>query len=242
MVASQKGSNRRPQVKDNVYFCRHVAGYFLLCLLPMTYSPPTPASPVADWVRHVKRSLHGLMNGVLSASMRDKGAPYKVNFGVELPRLRSLADELPHTAVLAEALRQEPIRECRLLAAMLMPPAEMTEAMAEDWVADMKATEEAELTSMHLFCHLPAASSLAFCWMARTEECFRLCGFLIMGRLFMAGATPSDRDAAEYLDQTAATLRDPAPRLRRAAYNALLKYADTGSAQAAAADALLEAL
>ena len=72
-------------------------------------------------VRFVKRSLHGMMNGPVSASMREKGLTYKVNFGVELPRLREFATSLPHTYELASALWKEDIRECRILAGLLMP-------------------------------------------------------------------------------------------------------------------------
>ena len=42
-------------------------------------------------MRHIKRSLRGVMNGPVSASMRDKGLAYKVIFGVELPRLQQMA-------------------------------------------------------------------------------------------------------------------------------------------------------
>ena len=41
----------------------------------------------AEQLREIKRALRGMMNGVVSASMREKGLTYKVNFGVELPRL-----------------------------------------------------------------------------------------------------------------------------------------------------------
>ena len=60
------------------------------------------------------------MNGPVSQSMREKGLAYKVNFGVELPRLREMAEEWPHNYELAAALWKENIRECRLLAGMLM--------------------------------------------------------------------------------------------------------------------------
>ena len=108
---------------------------------------PDKESPVEDWVRHVKRSLRGMMNGPVSASMRSKGQTYKVNFGVELPRLREMAEELPHTFSLATALWTESIRECRLLAGMLMPPEEFSANDAELWIDSMKETEEAECTS-----------------------------------------------------------------------------------------------
>ena len=77
-----------------------------------------------EQVRNVKLRLRGVMNGITSTSMRNKGLVYKVNFGVELPRLREMAEELPHTYSLATELWKEDIRECRLLAAMLMPTLE----------------------------------------------------------------------------------------------------------------------
>ena len=43
---------------------------------------------LSDRLRHIKLSLRGVMNGVTSASMRQKGLNYKLIFGVELPRLR----------------------------------------------------------------------------------------------------------------------------------------------------------
>lgn len=84
-------------------------------------------------LRYIKRSLHGMMNGVASASMRQKGLQYKVNFGVELPRLQAWAAELPHTYELAAALWKEDIRECRLLAAMLMPVERFDTELAQVW-------------------------------------------------------------------------------------------------------------
>ena len=51
---------------------------------------------LSDRLRHIKLALRGVMNGVTSASMRQKGLNYKLIFGVELPRLREMAEELPH--------------------------------------------------------------------------------------------------------------------------------------------------
>ena len=59
---------------------------------------------ITEQLRNIKRSLRGVMNGPVSASMREKGLTYKVNFGVELPRLQQMAAGLPHTYELAAAL------------------------------------------------------------------------------------------------------------------------------------------
>ena len=54
----------------------------------MSENPQTGCpEELADQLRFIKQSLRGMMNGVLSQSMREKGLTYKVNFGVEMPRL-----------------------------------------------------------------------------------------------------------------------------------------------------------
>ena len=186
---------------------------------------------IHEAVRLIKQELRGMMNGVVSHSMREKGLAYKVNFGVELPRLQDYAAELRQrfapmqneseqggSALYSLALRlwNEPIRECRLLAGMLMPPEAMDEQTAELWVEQMHFPEEAECTVLHLFQHLSPAADLAFRWIAREEPMFQFCGWLLMARLFMQGREPSQRDADELLDQAATVLRDfalqPAPQ------------------------------
>ncbi|MCQ2266299.1 MAG: DNA alkylation repair protein [Bacteroidaceae bacterium] len=222
-----------------------------MCDTPIT----TPSASVDDTLRHIKQDLRAMMNGVTSHSMRQKGVQYKVNFGVELPRLQNYAEELlsslssqfstpdaqpPSLYPLALRLWNEPIRECRLLAGMLMPAAEMDEQTAELWIEQMRYEEEAECTTLHLLQYMPMASTLAFRWIAREEGMFRLCGHLLMARLFMQGLEPSQRDADEFLDQVATELStatqeqrtrstaegtaESAIRVAPAAYKALLKY------------------
>ena len=150
-------------------------------------------------LRYIKRSLHGMMNGVASASMRQKGLQYKVNFGVELPRLQAWAAELPHTYELAAALWKEDIRECRLLAAMLMPVERFDTELAQVWVEQMRFAEEAECTAMHLLCRVPGISQKAFEWIASAEAIPQVCGYMVLARLFMQGAAHTKRPARRRL-------------------------------------------
>lgn len=186
------------------------------------------AMTLQEQLRDVKVRLRGVMNGPVSQSMREKGLAYKVNFGVELPRLREMADELPHTYELAAALWKEDIRECRLLAGMLMPVADFTEDLADLWVEQMRYPEEAECTVLHLFARLPYASAKAFGWIASEAPFFRLCGWLLMSRLLMQGAVPAPRDADELLDQARAELKGSDLTIARAAHKALLRFMDLG--------------
>lgn len=186
------------------------------------------ALPLQEQVRAVKREFRLMMNGITSQSMREKGLTYRTNFGVELPRLKAFSEELPHTSELAAALWKEQVRECRLLAPMLMPAKDFEADMADLWVEQMSFPEEAECVVMHLFQHLPYASQKAFEWIAREEVMPQLCGWHLFGRLFGKGATLSPRDAEEWRDQMTAALASEHFSVKQAAYRALLKYMDLG--------------
>lgn len=200
------------------------------------------STETSEQLRHIKQMLRGVMNGPVSASMREKGLAYKVNFGVELPRLQQMAAELPHEYGLASVLWKEDIRECRLLAGMLMPVERFDGALADVWVSQMRFTEEAECTVMSLFSRAPWASGKAFEWIAASAPMPQLCGYLLLARLFMQRMRPSERDAFEYLDQTAAALKDGTPAVRLAAGKALVKYMDLGEKEEFRGEKLLKSL
>lgn len=202
----------------------------------------TESIPVNEQLRLIKRSLRGVMNGVVSSSMRDKGLSYKVNFGVELPRLEEMSRDYQPCYELAAALWKEDIRECHLLAAMLMPVERFDEDLADLWVEQMRFTEEAEATVMYLFSRAPWASSKSFKWLASENEMQQLCAYLLLARLFMKGATLNLRDEEEYLDQTITALKGNNRRLRHAAGKALTKYMSLGKAQETAGEQVLSKL
>ena len=52
------------------------------------------AETVQDEVREIKKSLRLAMNGVVSTLQRRQGLNYKINFGVEIPRLKGIALEV----------------------------------------------------------------------------------------------------------------------------------------------------
>ena len=200
--------------------------------------------PLEDQIREIKKMLRATMNGVLSGSMRQQGLTYRVNFGVYQPRLIELSDEIPHTAALAAKLWKEDIRELRLLAPMLMPRDEMDEELALLWIEQLHFAEEAQVLVMHLLCHLPFASDIAFRLVASEQPMSRLVAWLLLGRLFMAQHRPSQRDADELLDhlESELTAQGNDPELQRTALNTLYKFMDLGAAETARGERLLESL
>ena len=165
------------------------------------------------------------MNGVVSQSMREKGLDYKLNFGIELPRLKEIAAKFEKNHDVAQALWKENIRECKILAGLLQPVETFYPEIADIWVEDMHYPEIAELTCMNLFCHLPYASEKAFEWMADEREYFQFCAYMLMARLLMQGKEMNERAENEFLDQSLSALHDESAKVRRASATALGKYA-----------------
>lgn len=175
-------------------------------------------------IRKIKQELRLSMNGVASAFMRENGLNYKLNFGVELPRLQAIAAEFQPDYNLAQALWKENIRECKILAGMLQPVETFYPEIAEIWIENMPNAEIAQLTVMNLFQKLPYASEKAFQWIAREEEMFQLCGYLLLARLFMKGDPLNERAENEFLDQAGAAICHAKGALKKAIANALIKY------------------
>lgn len=78
--------------------------------------------------------------------MRNLGANYKINFGLTLPLLKKIAEEIPADAQLANALWNDTaVRESMMLAPMLYPSDEFNEDEAEKWVTNMPNIEIADI-------------------------------------------------------------------------------------------------
>lgn len=177
-----------------------------------------------EQIKDIKTQLRLSMNGAVSQSMREKGLVYKLNFGVELPRIKEIAARYEQSHSLAQALWKENIRECKILAAMLQPVDSFLPEIADIWVEDIHNIEIAELTCMNLFCHLPYAPAKSFHWIADEREYFQVCGFLTIARLLMKRGEMNERVENEFLDQAITAFLDGSYHVRNAAGTALRRF------------------
>ena len=185
-----------------------------------------------ETIKEIKKQFRLFMNGIVSQSMREKGLDYKLNFGIELPRLKEIAAKFEKNHDVAQALWKENIRECKILAGMLQPIDTFYPEIADIWVEDMHYPEIAELTCMNLFQHLPYASDKAFQWMADEGEYFQFCGYMLMARLLMRGNEMNERAENEFLDQAMTALQGETGMICRSASTALKKYASQSGGNA----------
>ncbi len=179
-------------------------------------------------LKEIKRSFRMMMNGVAAQSMRDKGLEYHVNWGASLPMLKAKAKEIGKDYDLAIELWKEDVRECKVLATLLMPPERMLPEVVDIWMEQTRSQEMAELASLNLYRHLPFAAEKAYQWMASDKELYQLCGFHVLSRLFMNGQQPNERGINEYIDQLQAALQGGSPAVRKAAMASALRFAGLG--------------
>lgn len=182
----------------------------------------------ASQVKEIKQSFRLMMDGAVAQSMRNKGLGYKLNWGVTLPRLREKADEIGKNYDLAIALFKEDVRECQILATMVMPPDEVLPEVIDIWMEQISSQEIAEQAAFNLFQYLPYSPEKAFTWIASNRELYQLCGFHILSRLFMNGQEPNERGINEFIDQALVALMGDSIAVKKAAYSSLQHFADLG--------------
>ncbi len=183
---------------------------------------------IKETIQELKRSFRLVMNGPASQSMREKGLDYKLNWGVPFIQLKQMAKSYTPDYHLAIALWKEDIRECKILATLLMPPDEMPEEVAEIWMEQTHTQELAEMQAFNLYQHVSYAPKLAYRWMASDNAIRQICAYDIIGRLFMQGMEPNERGINEFIDQAITALQSPSAGVRHAAMNALTRFAGLG--------------
>lgn len=179
-------------------------------------------------VQEIKRSFRLLMNGVTAASMREKGVDYKLNWGASMVMLREMAAEIGQDYDLAIALWKENIRECKMLATMLMPADRMLPEVADLWMEQTTTIEVAEQAAFNLYQHLPYAADMAFRYIATDAPLYQLTGFHILSRLFMNKQEPNERGINEVIDQAMAALYGDNLTVKKAAMQCLYRLGELG--------------
>ena len=175
-------------------------------------------------LKEIKTQLRMAMNGKASTSMREKGLAYKLNFGVELPRLKQIAAQYEKNHELAQALWKENIRECKILAGMLQPIDSFYPEIMDIWIDDMPTVEIAEMTCMHLFQYLPYAPQKSLQLIADERELHQVCGYMMIARLLTIKGDLEERVENELLDQAVVSFISGSFAVRKAVTTALRKY------------------
>lgn len=183
---------------------------------------------ITERLKDIKRSFRLMMDGVSSKSMRDKGIEYHLNWGVPFPMLKSKAAEIGKDYDLAIALWKENVRECKILATLVMPAEKMLPEVVDIWMEQTTSVEIAEMASFNLYQYLPFATEKAYGWIASDSSIYQLCGFHVFSRLFFKGMIPDERGINEYIDQLSVVLQGEDLIVKKAAMASVLRFAALG--------------
>ena len=176
----------------------------------------------------IKRSFRLLMNGPTSQSMAQKGVGYKINWGVPFIELKKMALEYGKDYDLAIELWKEDIRECKILATLIMPAEKMLAEITDIWMEQVKSQEMAEMLAFNLLQHVEYAPVIAYQWIASDKPLYEIAGFQLLARLFANGQEVNERGINEFLNQAAVALQDDNMGVKHAAANCVLRFADLG--------------
>lgn len=173
-------------------------------------------------LRNIRTDLRLSMNGITAASMRAKGVGYRMNFGVEIPRLKQIANKYLPDKILAEYMWREDVRELKILATMLCPLDFFTIEDANKWVKMISNQEIREQLCKNLLQQLPFADELVSLWIDNEDASIRTTGYWLFARLCILKSEILGRiKINEFLSKANADLKNESLLLRQSALNAL---------------------
>lgn len=193
-----------------------------------------------EQVKQIKRSFRLYMNGVTSTSMRQKGLDYKINWGVSQMDLLHMAEQYGKDKALAAALWQENIRECKILATLIMPAADFTASEAMEWAATLSTVEIAETAVFNLFQHMAEAEQLSQLLLENDEKLLRICAYNLVCRLLKRNQECAPQLYAALFEKAASDLKSADRQLLHPLVNCLDYVSSTDTEAAKEATQLLK--
>lgn len=186
------------------------------------------SSSVDDDVKKIKRSFRLFMNGVASSSMRDKGLEYKINWGILVTRLRDMAAQYAPSVALAERLWESDVRECKILATLLMPAERFSEPMALSWLSACNNQEMVEMLVFNLVQNMPGVETFVVSLLCSDEHNAPLAALHLVSRLVARQnvAFMTDEVVSSFAQLVIKALNGTDAVLKHAALNSVTRYVD----------------
>jgi 3-methyladenine DNA glycosylase AlkD len=133
-------------------------------------------------IQDIRKRCRMAMNGIASASMRNSGLNYKLNFGVSIQKIKEIASRYEANKDLAETLWLDGTRELKILATLLYPISQFDELTANRWVEQIPNQEIREQVCINLFQELPYADKIATAWVNNESAEIRTTGYWLLVR------------------------------------------------------------
>ncbi len=143
-------------------------------------------------VDEIVKKLETLADPEYLARNERFACPVEGSLGVSLPKLRKLGKGIGKNHDLALGLWKQPIRDAKMLAAIVDEPDKVTEKQMEAWVQDFDSWGLCDISTTDLFDRTQFAYKKAIEWSDREEEFVKRAAFSLM-----AGLAVHDKDAPD---------------------------------------------
>ncbi|MDR2910942.1 MAG: hypothetical protein LBV47_06225 [Bacteroidales bacterium] len=147
-------------------------------------------------------------NGEISDLMSQKGLKYRLNWGVSLVELRSIAVGFEPDHLLALKLWNRQWRETMIMSAILDEHVKVTEEQMDLWTKSFENTEIAEIFSTCLWVKSKFAFIKALEWCRGKKQFVRFTGIHLMGRLAISDKKALDEMFEPFFDELTVLSRD----------------------------------
>lgn len=133
-------------------------------------------------LQRIIEEIKSRMSGPTSVSLTQLGVSYKVNYGVSIPELSTIAEIYKGNHKLALELFDQDIRECKILASMIDDPEQVTGEQIDNWAQSFTNIEIVEQVCYNLLWKTDCALSRSIEWCLGNDELLQKAGLIIVGR------------------------------------------------------------
>jgi 3-methyladenine DNA glycosylase AlkD len=120
--------------------------------------------------------------------------------GVTMPEIRAVAKQIKKNNMLALELWDSEIHECRILAALIAEPKEITPETMDKWVSEMDSWDVCDQACFNLFDKTPYAKDKVFQWAISDFEFTRRAAFALLAGMAIHWKKVNDELFLPYFD------------------------------------------
>jgi 3-methyladenine DNA glycosylase AlkD len=162
------------------------------------------------------RKLKTLRDPDAVEGMARYGINPKNNYGISMPKLRSMAKEIGRDHALAQQLWSSGIHDARILASLVDIPEVVTIKQMDNWVKDFDSWDVCDQVCNNLFSATRFTKQKALEWSRESREFTKRAGFTLMAQLAVHDKTRVNAVFAEFLEIIKNEANDPRNYVRKA--------------------------
>ncbi len=172
-------------------------------------------------IQNIVARIKHLKIGEVSSQLEEMGINYRLNYGVSLVHLRSLAKEFAehHSFEIADRLWHLEYRETLILATMLVNPSEITDSHLDEWTKHIDNVEIAEQIAFNLLGKRKDSEELIEKWIYSEEPYVRYAALMSIGWQYRDSDSKMSPIVTKNINHIFEMISNP--QLSRAATNSL---------------------